>query len=217
MGFCTPGRTEIDSKKKNSCHLTCHGVTGPSNCSSVVSTEPRPKGLNIEGAYPYWRDQYRSILTIITKFKKHSPSHLSMPKSRNIVKAADVLRRKSKAKAIEWEPRVYSRGIRDVPVEVISTAHQPRSREKGTRRPSAENDNTLQGEAAPHPMDVDETFWVEEPVMPTSEKRVRQPAYPFLANLTYLPVPAHLHSRIYPQDCTLPRLPPQVRRCSGGD
>ncbi len=112
---------------------------------------------------------------------------------------------------------MYSRGIRDVPVEVISTAHQLRSRKKGTRRPSAENDNMLQGEAAPHPMDVDETSWAEEPVMPTSEKRVRQPACPFLANLTYLPVPAHLHSRLYPQDCTLPRLSPQVRRRSSND
>jgi hypothetical protein len=166
---------------------------------------------------PYWRGQYRSILIIIAKFQKPSPSHLSMPKSRNTVKASDVLRRKSKAKAIEWEPRVYSRGIRDVPVEVISTPHQPRSRKKGTRGPSAENDNMFQGEAAPHPMDVDETFWVEEPVVPTSEKRVRRPASPFLANLTYLPDPGDLHSRIYPQDCALPRLPPEFRRRSGND
>jgi hypothetical protein len=134
-------------------------------------------------------DQYRSILIIIPP--KHSSSYLSMPKTRNTVKAADVLRRKSKAKAIEWEPRMYSRGIRDVPVEVISTAHQSRLKKKGTRQPSAENDNMLQGEAAPHPMDVDETFWAEEPVVPTSEKRVRQPAPPFLANLTHISQTQH--------------------------
>jgi hypothetical protein len=157
------------------------------------------------------------ILIVITKFKKHSPSYLSMPKSRNTVKAADVLRRKSKAKAVEWEPRVYSRGIRDVPVEVISTAHQPTSRKKGTRQPSAENDNMLQGETAPDPMDVDETFWEDGPVIPTREMRVRQYPCSFLANLTYLPVPAHLYSRLYTQDCALPRLPPQFRRCSSND
>ena len=50
-----------------------------------------------------------------------------------------------------------------------------------------------QGEAASQPMDVDETFQVEEQVIPTSEKRVQQPTYPFLASLTYLPALAHLH------------------------
>ena len=42
-------------------------------------------------------------------------------------------------------------------------------------------------------MDVDETFWVDEQVMPSSEKKVRQPAWLSLANLTNLPVPELIH------------------------
>ena len=116
-----------------------------------------------------------------------------MPQNVTTVKATDVLRRKRKAKVIEWEPRVRSRGMKYVPVEVSTSASQPRPRERASRRPRTENNDTLQSETAPQPMDVDETFFVEEPAMPTNEKRVRQPASPSLANLTYLPVSAHLH------------------------
>ena len=116
-----------------------------------------------------------------------------MPRNVNTVKAANLLRRKPKAKVIEWETQVHSRGIRDVPVEVSASGSQPRPRKTASRRPRAQNDDTLQGETVPQPMDVDETFFVEEPAMPTNEKRVRQPASPSLANLTYLPVSARLH------------------------
>ena len=118
---------------------------------------------------------------------------MSMPRSRCIgtVKAANLRRMKSKAKVIEWETRVYSRGIRDVPVEVSGMESQPKPREKAGKRPRAENNDTLQGETAA-PMDIGKEFWVEEP-MPASKRRVRQPACPSLASLTCVPDPAHLH------------------------
>lgn len=116
-----------------------------------------------------------------------------MPKKCDFVKAAKLNRAKSKAKVIEWETRVLSRGIRNVPVEVSATASQPKPRKRAHRQLRAENDGALQDETAPQPMDVDETFWVEEPAMPPNEKRVRRPAYIFSTDLTYLPAPTCLH------------------------
>jgi hypothetical protein len=109
-----------------------------------------------------------------------------MPKKSVTVKAASLRRSKLKAKVIEWEPREHSRGIRDVPVEVTDAASRPKLRKKASRRPRAEDDAALQGEAAPQPMDIDETLWVdlEEPVMPASKKRVRQPECPSSTKLT---------------------------------
>ena len=110
-----------------------------------------------------------------------------MPWKSNTVKAASLLWRKSGAKVIKWETWVYSRGIRDVPVEVAATTSQPRPRKMARRQPRTEENNTLQGETASQPMDISKTFWAEEPAMPTGKKSVRQPVFPFLANLTYLP------------------------------
>jgi hypothetical protein len=110
--------------------------------------------------------------------KNHSPSHFSMPRNRDTVKAANFRRKKSEAKVIEWETREYSRGIRDVPVEVTDMKNRPKLRKKASIRTRIENSAALQGETAPQPMDVDETLWVEDPVIPASEKRVRQPAFP---------------------------------------
>jgi hypothetical protein len=116
-----------------------------------------------------------------------------MPRNRDTLKVAKLRQAKTKAKVIDWEIRVHSRGIRDVPVEVSDMASQHKPRKRAGRWPRAENNDPLQGETAPQPMDVDETFWVEEPDLHTSEKRVRQPASPSSANLMYLPVPAKLH------------------------
>jgi hypothetical protein len=110
-----------------------------------------------------------------------------MPRYFQTVKAVDVRRSKSRAKVIEWEPRVYSRGIRDVPVVVSDAPSRPKRRKNVGRLPRAENRDALQSETAPQPMDVDETFWVEELVTPTSEKRVRQPVCHSSTNLTHLP------------------------------
>jgi hypothetical protein len=102
-----------------------------------------------------------------------------MPKkNRDTVKAANFRRTKLKAKVIEWEPREHSRGIRDVPVEVTDMTSRPKPRKRASIRPRVENNAALQGETTPQPMDVDETLWVEDPVIPAIEKRVRQPACP---------------------------------------
>jgi hypothetical protein len=123
-----------------------------------------------------------------------------MPRNRETVKVANIHRAKSKAKLIEWEPRVRSRGTRDVPVEVSSMESQPKKRKRAARQLRAENTDGFRGETAPRPMDVDEAFWPEEPVAPTSEKKVRQPVYPSSTNLTYFPAPAYLFRGFYPQD-----------------
>ena len=109
-----------------------------------------------------------------------------MPRKSDTVKAVGHRWSKLKAKVIEWEPREHSRGIRDVPVEVIDMASQPKPRKRAGRRPRAEDNATFQDEAAPQPMDIDETFWVdlEEPGMPASKKRVRQPPCPSSTKLT---------------------------------
>lgn len=116
-----------------------------------------------------------------------------MPRNnRHTVKAADIHRAKSKVKVIEWESRVHSRGIRDVPVEVRSMESQPKKKKNAARRLRAENNDAHQGETAPQPMDVDEAFWPEEPAIPIGEKKVRQPACPSSTNLTHLLAPTHL-------------------------
>jgi len=80
-----------------------------------------------------------------------------------------------------------------VPVEVTAPVSPPRLREMSRRQPREEHNVTLQGEAAPQFMDVDETFWVEESVIPIGEKRVRQIECSSLANLTYFPVREDIH------------------------
>jgi len=110
-----------------------------------------------------------------------------MPRNSGTVKAVNLCRAKSKAKVVEWETRVHSQGVRDVPVEVSAMESRSKPRKGAGRRPRAESNDVLQGESAPQSMDVNKTFWEEEPVtgMPTSEKRVRQPACPSSTNLTY--------------------------------
>jgi len=100
---------------------------------------------------------------------------------------------------------VHSRGTRYVPVEVRDMASQPRPRKRGSRRQNVENNDMSQSETAPQPMDVDETFWVEEPVMPTSGKRVRQPVCPSLANLTTPPQSQHAYIEEF-----LPKMSPYL-------
>jgi len=74
------------------------------------------------------------------------------------VKAVSLNQKTKTAKVIEWEPWKRSQGIRDVPVEVTAPASPPRLRETSRRQPREEHNVTLQGEAAPQFMDVDETF-----------------------------------------------------------
>jgi len=109
-----------------------------------------------------------------------------MPRNSDTVKATNLRRAKSKkAKVVEWESRVYSRGIRDVPVEVSAMASQPKPKKRSGRRPRAESNDVPQGENTPQSMDIDETLWDEEQVMPASEKKVRQLACHSSTNLTH--------------------------------
>jgi hypothetical protein len=78
--------------------------------------------------------------------------------SHDTVKAANILRGKSKAKVVEWEPQNYSRGIRYIPVEVSAATSQSRARESTSGQLKAETNDMLQGETASQPMDIDEAF-----------------------------------------------------------
>ena len=89
------------------------------------------------------------------------------------VKAANLCQAKSKAKVIEWETREHSRGVRDVPVEVSAAVHQPMLRKRACREPRAESANDSPHETVFQPMDIDKTLWMEDPVMPAGEKKVR--------------------------------------------
>src|SRR6266567_8243487 len=162
---------------------------------SIFSTQNLVSGLS-----KLLKHQFGALLLIIMKHRKTRPSHFSMPQNYEVVKVADLRWSKKRAKLVEWEARETYRGIRDVPVVVSSRAHQPKPRENASRRPRAEKNNSLQGEAAPQSMDIDKTFGAEEPVMPASKKRVRLHACPSSTNLTYFPVPTHVHSRTYPHD-----------------
>ena len=169
---------------------------------SIFSTQNLVSGLS---KLP--KHQFGALLLIITKRRKTRPSHFSMPRNYEVVKVANLRRSKKRAKLVEWEARETYWGIRDVPVVVSSRAHQPKPRENASRQPRAEKNNSLQGEAASQSMDIDETFWAEESVMPASKKRVRLHACPSSTNLTYFSVPTYVYWRIYPQNWLLLMLP----------
>ena len=80
-------------------------------------------------------------------------------------------------KVVKWVSRTNSRGTKNIPVEVTASTSQAKGlqAEKATSRVEG-NEAMLHG-ANLSPMDVDETFWVqevEEPVIPKT-KRVSSP------------------------------------------
>jgi hypothetical protein len=90
------------------------------------------------------------------------------------IKASKISKTRSNAKFIDWVTREHSRGTRDVAVEVSA----PKG--KSARRKIAggmENNQAILHETTLPSMDVDETFWTEEPVM-DQQKRVSSPACP---------------------------------------
>jgi hypothetical protein len=92
------------------------------------------------------------------------------------IKASNVLKSRSRAKAMEWVTQEHSRGTRDIAVEVRA------SKGKRTLAPrqitgGIENTEAILHENALPAMDVDETFWAEEPVT-DQRKRVSSPAWP---------------------------------------
>jgi hypothetical protein len=90
------------------------------------------------------------------------------------IKASQLLKNRSKPKTIEWVTRKYSRGTRDIPVEV-STSKGKRTRRKTTE--GIENCEAILQETTLPSMDIDETFWTEDPVV-DQPKRVSSPACP---------------------------------------
>jgi len=80
-----------------------------------------------------------------------------MPQVHKTVKAVS-LQQYLKPKVIKWETKMHSQGTRYVPVEVWDMASQLRPRKRGSRQQNVENNDMLQSETAPQPMDIDETF-----------------------------------------------------------
>jgi hypothetical protein len=103
-------------------------------------------------------------------------------------------KKKPRAKVIEWEERKGARGTRYVPVEVTPKASKSQRRlRQDTGR--TENIEAALHKTTPPSMDIDETFWVEEPVM-SEKKRVSSPAYPSstIFNISLSPKPPTLRS-----------------------
>lgn len=86
------------------------------------------------------------------------------------IKTSKVLQRKSKAKMVEWVTTKRSRGTRHTRVDVSTSTNQPIRRQDAGRM-EMDNNEAVSHETDPPSMDVDETFWIEEPVMP-EQKRV---------------------------------------------
>lgn len=78
-----------------------------------------------------------------------------------VIKASKIYKRRSKPKIIDWVTRENSRGTRDIAVEV-STSEWRKTKKKASR--GIENHNLASHQATLPSMDIDETFWTEEPV-----------------------------------------------------
>jgi hypothetical protein len=99
------------------------------------------------------------------------------------IKALKISKTRSKPKFIEWETRVHSQGIRDIAVEVSAS--------KGKRKPrkiarGVEDSQAILHETTHPSMDIDETFWTEEPAM-DQQKRVSSPACPSWDGILRIP------------------------------
>jgi hypothetical protein len=92
------------------------------------------------------------------------------------IKSSKVLKSKSKAKAIDWVTREYSRGTRDIAVEVSTSKGKRTPRQITGGIENGEPEAILNETILPS-MDLDETFWTEEPVT-DQPKRVSSPACP---------------------------------------
>ena len=86
------------------------------------------------------------------------------------IKTSQVLRRKSRAKVVEWKARELTHGTKYVQVEVGTSKNPKRVKRPVRNAVRMETDAVLQ-EVDPPSMDVDKTFWIDEPDVPT-QKRV---------------------------------------------
>ncbi|KAH9015838.1 hypothetical protein EDB85DRAFT_1892397 [Lactarius pseudohatsudake] len=85
------------------------------------------------------------------------------------IKASKVFQRKSKAKIIDWVSRKGSRGTRNIPVEVSTSTNLLIPRKDAGGR-EIDNHEAILHETDPPSMDIDETFWIEEPVIPEPKR-----------------------------------------------
>ena len=81
------------------------------------------------------------------------------------------------AKVVRWVPRTNSRGTKDIPVEVTASTSQADGLQPKKATSQIESDEATLHETTFSPMDVDETFWVEEVEEPVilKTKRVSSP------------------------------------------
>ncbi|KAH9048382.1 hypothetical protein EDB84DRAFT_1434385 [Lactarius hengduanensis] len=112
--------------------------------------------------------------------KSHSSKHIHhitkrdpfLPMAPKGIKASKVFQRKSKAKIIDWVSRKGSRGTRNIPVEVSTSTNLPIPRKDAGGR-EIDNHEAILHETDPPSMDVDKTFWIEEPVIPEPKRSQR--------------------------------------------
>jgi hypothetical protein len=109
-------------------------------------------------------------------YQKTQPYRSQLHMAPKGIKASKVIQRKSKAKVIEWVTENRSRGTRNIPVEVSISRNLPKPRRDAGRMETNDYEAIFH-ETDPASMDVDETFWTEEPVIP-EKKRVRLPIIP---------------------------------------
>jgi hypothetical protein len=81
------------------------------------------------------------------------------------IKTSKLFQKKHKAKTIEWMPHKRSQGIIYTQVEVGTSTLASMSQQTAERdavRMEIDNHKAAFNRDAPTPMDVDETFWIDE-------------------------------------------------------
>jgi len=94
-----------------------------------------------------------------------------LPMALKGIKASKLIRKKSKAKLVEWKARERSRGTRYVPVEVSTSKNQGIPGRDAVRM-EIDNSEAVSHEADPPSMDVDGSFWIGGPNV-REQRRVR--------------------------------------------
>ena len=107
-----------------------------------------------------WRHHFLNILHFNTQH-----GHSQLPMTSKSIKASKVFQKRSKAKVIEWVPWKHSQGTWYTPVEVSTSSSQQTPRQDTVIMETDNNEDILH-ENNPPSMDVNETFWIDEPVIP---------------------------------------------------
>lgn len=110
------------------------------------------------------------------------------------IKTSKFIKRKSKAKVVDWKTQERSRGTRYFQVEVgTSTSRQTTGRDAVGM--DIIDKEAVSHNADPQSMDVDEPSWIDEDA--SEQTRVGSSSCPFLMSFDWLLVPAYLHRRVY--------------------